>query len=75
MVTGLDIAAFDAIGWDVDFDVLRNARYAASTAQTYLAFVPEPSTWALLAGGLLSVAMLRFRIAAKPRHGVLVERP
>ena len=51
-VTALDLAAFDAIGWDVNFDVLRNARYAASTAQTYLAFVPEPSTWAMMILGM-----------------------
>jgi hypothetical protein len=50
-VTGLDLAAFDAMGYNVSIDVLHNSNYHFSTAQAYLAFVPEPATWALMIGG------------------------
>ncbi|RYY42261.1 MAG: PEP-CTERM sorting domain-containing protein, partial [Sphingomonadales bacterium] len=51
-ITALDLAAYDAIGWNVNFDVLANAGYRFSTAQVaFAAGVPEPTTWALLIGG------------------------
>ncbi|QXQ08525.1 PEPxxWA-CTERM sorting domain-containing protein [Sphingosinicellaceae bacterium] len=46
-VTGLDLAALDAIGWNTTVDV---AHYSESTAD-FLGFVPEPATWALMLGG------------------------
>ncbi|MBX3484197.1 NF038122 family metalloprotease [Phenylobacterium sp.] len=64
-VTGLDLALFDAIGWNLNVDVL-NGNYHFTTAQAYQAFgVPEPSTWAvtILGFGLLGAAMRRRRAA------------
>lgn len=49
-VTGLDLAAYDAMGWNLSVDALHYA--GASTADIYLAAVPEPSTWVLMFGGL-----------------------
>ena len=51
-VTGLDLALFDAIGWNLNVDLANNPSYTYSTAQMYLAAVPEPSSWALLMAGL-----------------------
>ena len=51
-VTGLDLALFDAIGWNLNFDVLAdNNRYRVTSADMYTSFraaVPEPATWAML---------------------------
>lgn len=63
-VTGLDIAAMDAIGWNTNVEVVG---YSRTTAQIYQAFtapsavVPEPGVWSLmLAGfGLLGAALRR----------------
>ena len=49
-VTALDLAAYDAIGWNIKFDVLANSGYRFSTALVN-ATVPEPGTWALMIGG------------------------
>ncbi len=64
-ITALDLAAYDAIGWNVAFNVLANSSYRFTTAQVYTAFgptagaVPEPMTWAqmLLGFGLLGGAL------------------
>jgi hypothetical protein len=63
VVTGLDLAAFDAMGWNLSVDALRYAN--TSTADIYAAAVPEPSSLALLfAGlGLLGTAWRRRAIA------------
>ncbi|MBL8557044.1 MAG: NF038122 family metalloprotease [Phenylobacterium sp.] len=63
-VSGLDLAAMDAIGWNLNVDVLA-APYERTTADIYLASVPEPSTWAvtILGFGLLGAAMRRRRTA------------
>ncbi|MDL2357658.1 MAG: NF038122 family metalloprotease [Pseudomonadota bacterium] len=50
-VTGLDLALFDAIGWNLNVDVTSNPSYAYTTAQMYQAAVPEPTSWALLLAG------------------------
>lgn len=51
-VTGLDLAVFDAIGWNTNIDLTKNPRYTRSTAQMYADFaVPEPGSWALLIAG------------------------
>ena len=53
VVKGLDLAAYDAMGWNLNFDVLNNLGYTRSTAQIYLQAmgVPEPATWALMIAG------------------------
>ncbi len=59
-VTALDLAAFDAIGWNVNFDVLAHPEYELTTAQIFERFAtPEPATWsiavlALFAAGLVT---------------------
>lgn len=55
-VTGLDLAAFDAMGWDLDFNVLGRPTYSFTTAQAFVDFgkfapVPEPATWAMMLAG------------------------
>lgn len=56
-VTGLDLAAYDAMGWNLSVDALQYA--GVSTADIYLAAVPEPSTWALMFGGLGLLGLAR----------------
>ena len=66
-VTALDLAAFDAMGWDLDFNILNNGGYTFSTAQAFnrfgaLAPVPEAATWAMMIAGFgLAGAALRRR--------------
>ncbi len=59
VVTAQDLGAFDAIGWDVNVDVLANPGYLTSTADVYRAFnapaVPEPASWLMMIGGLAMI--------------------
>ncbi len=54
-VTSNDLAAFDAIGYNLNFDILRNPGFTFDTAQVFglagTAAVPEPATWAMLIAG------------------------
>jgi hypothetical protein len=66
IITADDLAAMDAIGWDISFDVLDNLGYAVDTAQVYSAFgasVPEAATWAqmIVGFGLLGASARRTR--------------
>jgi hypothetical protein len=56
-VTGLDLAAFDAMGWNLSADALRYT--TQSSAAIFASVVPEPATWALL--GVAAAAGLRRR--------------
>lgn len=63
-VTGLDLALFDAIGWNVNVDVLAGP-YQYTTSQMAQAYLPEPSTWAMMIMGLGATgALLRRRRTA-----------
>jgi hypothetical protein len=54
VVTGLDLAAYDAMGWNLSADALTYQN--TSTAAIFAAAVPEPSVWALMLAGGLGVA-------------------
>lgn len=61
-VTGLDLAAYDAMGWNLSTDALTYK--TTSTAQIYSQFassVPEPTTWGmmLMGFGLVGATMRR----------------
>ncbi|QQV78925.1 NF038122 family metalloprotease [Sphingomonas aliaeris] len=63
-ITALDLAAIDAIGWDVNMNVLANSNYRLSTASIYRTFsaVPEPATWGMMILGFGMVgASSRYR--------------
>jgi len=49
-ITGLDLAAFDAMGWNLSVNALTYGQ--VSTAQIYTAAVPEPETLLLMLAGL-----------------------
>jgi hypothetical protein len=71
VVTAIDLAAFDAMGWNISFDVLANSGYSVTTSQIFATFVPEPSTWAqmILGFGTIGGAMRR-----RPRSAASVVR-
>ncbi len=65
IVTSLDFAALDAIGWNTNVDVGNNPTLAFNTSG-FASYVPEPANWALLifGFGLAGTAMRRQRQAA-----------
>ncbi len=69
-VTSLDLAALDAIGWDLSVSTRDKARISITTKQIAtqsfaFAAVPEPGSWAMLIAGFgLTGATLRQRRAA-----------
>ena len=74
-VTALDLAAFDALGWNLNVNILYDPSYHMTTASIYNAYksgalrsaapVPEPASWALMLTGFgLIGSMLRRRRVA-----------
>jgi PEP-CTERM motif len=62
VVTGLDLAAFDAMGWNLRVNALTYQNTStASIYRAYIAAIPEPSTWAMMifGFGLVGGAMRR----------------
>lgn len=53
-LTGLDLIAFDAMGYNLSVNALTYANM--TTAQIYAAAVPEPGVWALMLAGGVGVA-------------------
>jgi hypothetical protein len=49
-VTGLDLAAYDAMGWNLSEDAMTYG--SRSTSEIYAQLVPEPATWAMIIGAL-----------------------
>ncbi len=71
-VNALDLASFDAMGWNISFDVLDNPGYLVNTADIYRQFlsaVPEPTTWAMMLTGF---AMVGGALRGRPRTKVKV---
>jgi hypothetical protein len=70
-VTASDLALLDAIGWNINFDVLGNLDYAFTTSQAFALFpgaVPEPASWGMMVigfGGLGGAMRLRRRREAE----------
>ena len=65
-VTGLDLAAYDAMGWNLAVDAM--TYQGATSADIYRAFgVPEPTSWALsfTALGLMGLARRRAKRKAE----------
>lgn len=67
IVTANDLAAFDAMGYNLNFDVLQNQGWTLNTADIFrmngLAAVPEPESWAMMLMGFagLGLTMRRAR--------------
>ncbi|MEP2102427.1 MAG: NF038122 family metalloprotease [Parasphingorhabdus sp.] len=63
IITALDLASFDAFGWNLNFDVLANSDYAFNTNNINVAAVPEPATWGMmiLGFGMVGGALRRRR--------------
>jgi hypothetical protein len=60
VIKATDLAAFDTIGWDVNFDVLSHLGYAKTTAQFVREqqwAVPEPSSWMMMVLGFGAVGL------------------
>ena len=60
-VSALDLAAFDAIGWNTKVDPLSNPDYHYTVADIYAAQVPEGQVWPLIVLLGMGGAMLRQR--------------
>ncbi len=60
----LDLAMFDALGWNLNVDVLANPRYRVTTANMF-GFVPEPASWLMMIGGfaLVGASLRRQRVS------------
>jgi PEP-CTERM motif len=50
-ITGLDLAAFDAMGWNLSTNALTYANTSTASIYRALAPVPEPATWAMMIMG------------------------
>ena len=73
VLTSNDLAAFDAIGYNLGFDILGDRGYTFDSRQVFalgglaIAQVPEPGTWAMLilGFGLIGAGMRRARTRAR----------
>ncbi len=68
IITGLDLAAFDAMGWNLNFDVLANPDTTFTTEN--IAAVPEPATWGMMILGFGMVGG-----ALRRRHKTVTAKP
>ena len=59
VVTASDLAAMDAIGWNLNFNVLTNPTYRFSSAQAFALAggVPEPATWTMMIAGFAGIGL------------------
>ena len=61
VVTGLDLAGFDAIGWNLNLAATPNYRISTAEINRAVAAIPESNTWAMMicGFGLIGSAMRR----------------
>ncbi len=70
IITGLDLAAFDAIGWNLNYDVLADPTRTFTSSDAFgLGAVPEPSTWAMMILGFGFIGW-SLRRSKKPKVSV-----
>lgn len=50
-VKALDLAAFDAMGWNLSVDILDHPDYNRTTADIFSSAVPEPASWMMMIVG------------------------
>lgn len=66
IVTAQDLAIFDAMGWNLNTNILNRPGYQMTSAQILSSFlsVPEPASWAMMIGGFgfAGFAMRRRRV-------------
>lgn len=69
IVTAADLAIMDAMGWNLNMDILSNPNYSMSTSQITNAFasaaVPEPSIWLMMITALGLIGSLVRRRTTK----------
>jgi hypothetical protein len=51
IITSLDLAAFEAIGYSIAYDVIRNGDREFTTLNPFFGAIPEPETWAMMIVG------------------------
>lgn len=61
IVTAQDLALFDAIGWNLNLDILQQPNYQMFTSQIMAAYIPEPTGWAMVLGALGAAGLLSRR--------------
>jgi hypothetical protein len=69
-INALDLAAFDALGWNLSIDPLASPGLRVTTAQMWVSSaVPEPASWSLMIGGfaLLGGLLRRQPGSVQPR--------
>jgi hypothetical protein len=65
IITSLDLAAFDAIGYSIAYDVIANGDREFTTRNPFFGAIPEPETWAMMIVGFGFVGGAMRRRTAK----------
>jgi PEP-CTERM motif len=65
IITSLDLAAFDAIGYTIAYDVIANGNREFTTRNPFFGAIPEPETWAMMIMGFGFVGGAMRRRTAK----------
>lgn len=66
-VTGLDLAAYDAMGYNLSTNALTYTTTSTATIYNQFAAVPEPATWLMMIGGFALVGGAMRRRSTKIR--------
>lgn len=65
IITSLDLAAFDAIGYTIAYDVIANGDREFTTLDPFFGAIPEPETWTMMIIGFGFVGGAMRRRAAR----------